>query len=111
MALHEFDNESLRTIHKGRIVVHVIADDHYILMAFADLDVNGEERSLLVIPMSRLRFSLPHERVIFGKIHLHDDERLITRFSSNLFDKRTLLSITVAVEQKNWPLLVDFSEQ
>jgi hypothetical protein len=111
MTLYELDDETLRTIHKGRIVVHVIVDDHYILMTFADLDVNCEKGSLLVIPMSRLYFSLSGERVIFGKIHLQHDKRLIARFLSNLSNKRTLLAIAMAMEQKDRPLLIDFSKQ
>jgi hypothetical protein len=74
MVLHEVDDETLSTIYKYRIVVHVIADDHYVLMDFAALDVSGEKRSLLVIPMSYCYFSLPNERVVFGKIHLNNDE-------------------------------------
>ena len=53
---------------------HVIADDHYNLMAFVNLDVNDEKSDLLIIPMSRLHFSLPNKHVVFGKIHLHNDE-------------------------------------
>ena len=77
MVFDEFNNEPLRAIHKGRVVVHVVTDDHYILMAFVNLYVNCKKCSLLVIPMSRLHFPLSHKRVIFSKIHLHDNERLI----------------------------------
>ena len=38
MVFDEFNNEPLRAIHKGRVVVHVVTDDHYILMAFANLE-------------------------------------------------------------------------
>ena len=78
MVPHEGNYYSLRRIHEGGVVRHMITDDDNIFMLLSYLQVRSKQCHLLIVPVIALNCSLVNQGIILSKVDLRDDKGFIT---------------------------------